>query len=138
MGLQRVGDGDTGRFLGIVRAWSMGTPLERRAAVAAICEPRLLVAPDVAAEAIALVDAVTRSLLEEPDRRDPGVRVLRKALGYGWSVAVVAAPEPGRAAFERLAMVGDTDARWIVRENLGKSRLRRLDPVWVEALLAQS
>jgi hypothetical protein len=134
MGLQRIGDADTARLLGILRSWSTGSPLCRRAVVAGICEPRLLTDPTVAQAALELLGQVTASLLAEPDRRDPDVRVLRQALGYGWSVAVVGAPATGKAAFERLAASDDPDARWIVRENLGKARLSRLDASWVAAL----
>jgi hypothetical protein len=47
-------------------------------------------------------------------------------LGYGWSVAVAAAPEAGLPLFERLRASADPDARWIVKENLRKARLTRL------------
>lgn len=134
MGLQRIGDADGRRLLAILGAWATGTLLQRRAVVAGICEPRLLREPVVAQAAVELLDAITASLLAEPDRRDPDVRVLRQALGYGWSVAIVEAPASGKAAFERLADSDEADARWIVRENLGKARLRRLDPSWVAIL----
>jgi hypothetical protein len=40
--LQRWGDADVGAMLAAVEPWAAGTPFEARAAVAAICEPRLL------------------------------------------------------------------------------------------------
>ena len=58
-------------------------------------------------------------------------RVLRQALGYGWSVAIVGSPATGKAAFERWIDDDDPDVRWIVRENLKKARLRSVDAVWV-------
>jgi hypothetical protein len=134
MALQRLGDADIQRLLAIIEAWAGEGPLERRAAVAAICEPRLLRDPPVANAALDVLDRVTASLTKESERRAHDVRVLRKALGYGWSVAIVAAPVRGRAMFERLAASDDPDIRWIVRENLAKARLRRLDPSWVERL----
>jgi HEAT repeat protein len=134
MALQRIGDADPARLLAIVRDWSAGSPLQRRAAAAGLCEPRLLRDADVAKAAVKAVDAITASLRDEPRPRAPEVRVLRQALGYCWSVAIVAAPEPGKAAFERLATADDPDLRWIVRENLGKSRLLRLDADWVAEL----
>jgi hypothetical protein len=138
MGLQRIGDANGRRLLDILADWATGTPLERRAVVAGICEPRLLIDTTVAEAAVTLLDAMTASVLEEPDRRNPDVRVLRQALGYGWSVAIVAAPKTGKAAFERLAASDDADARWIVRENLGKARLHRLDAAWVAMLTERS
>jgi hypothetical protein len=134
MGLQRLGDADPGRLVAIVTDWSTGSPLEQRAAVAAICEPRLLRESAVASAALDVLETTTATLLARPDRSGDDARVLRKALGYGWSVAIVAAPETGRVRFERLARLDDPDARWIVRENLGKARLRRLDPAWVDRL----
>jgi hypothetical protein len=136
MALQRIGDADPKRLLAVVRDWSTGSPLQRRAVVAGLCEPRLLRDRAVAEAAVETVDAVTASMLAEPRSRSADVRVLRQALGYCWSVAIVAAPQVGKAAFERLAAVDDTDVRWIVRENLGKSRLQRLDAGWVASIRA--
>jgi hypothetical protein len=57
--------------------------------------------------------------------------VLRKALGYCWSVAVVAHPDKGKPRFEFWLGDMDKDVRWIFRENLKKKRLIRFDDVWV-------
>lgn len=137
MALQRVGDADIDRLLGVVSDWSAGTALEQRAAVAAICEPRLLRDASVARSALGVLERITREIPARVDRRDPGFVALRKALGYGWSVAAVAAPETGLPALERLAASSDRDVRWILRENLRKDRLRRLDPAWVTAMVAR-
>lgn len=123
MGLQRVGDADLDRLLVALPSWTGGSPLVRRAAVAGLCEPRLLRTAQACAAALDLVDAVTASLLAEPDRRDPDVRTLRQALGYCWSVAVAADPVAGVPLFGRLAADPDPDAQWIVRENRKKKRL---------------
>ena len=52
---------------------------------------------------------------------------------------MAAAPEVGRPAFEalaaRAATGGDRDLAWLVRENLRKRRLERLDPEWASKLL---
>jgi hypothetical protein len=103
-------------------------PLVQRAAVAGICEPRLLEAREGAACALVTCQVVTASLVDRPagTRRDPDVRVLRQALGYCWSVAVAADPERGLPAFHELAASSDTDVAWIVRENGRKKRLARL------------
>ena len=138
MGLQRLGDADPVRLVAVVTDWAGGNVLEQRASIAAICEPRLLRVPAVADAALETLERVTRALLDEPDRRSEDVRVLRKALGYAWSVAVVASPERGRGLFEHLATCDDPDARWIVRENLGKARLRRMDDAWVDGLVSGS
>jgi hypothetical protein len=129
MALQRAGDADIARAFAIAERWALDTdPLVRRAAVAAVCEPRLLVRHDHAMRALALLDRVTGHLASLPleCRRDPAVRTLRQALGYAWSVAVAAAPEDGLRCFGALQGCDDPDVQWIVRENRRKTRLKRL------------
>ena len=133
MALQVVGDTDIDRLLAVLRRWAGGSTFEQRAVVAGICEPRLLRDPVVAQAAVALLAEITDGVPVLADRRSEGAIALRKALGYGWSVVAVAAPDAGRRALERLAASPDRDVRWIVRENLRKDRLRRLDPAWVAA-----
>ncbi len=129
MALQRLGDADAARLRGVVAAWALDPdPLVQRAAIAGICEPRLLRDPTTAAAAL---DAcrVTTDLMEArapAERRSPEIRTLRQALGYCWSVAVAASPVTGLAAFATLERATDTDLRWIARENRKKARLARL------------
>lgn len=106
-------------------------PLVQRAVVAALCEPALLREEAVASRVVEVLDAITASVVARIDRRADVVRVLRQALGYGWSVAIVFAPVADRAAFERWIGRTDPDVRWIVRENLKKARLAALDAAWV-------
>ena len=123
----------------VMRDWaSTGDRLVQRAVVAALCEPALLDVPADAAAVVDILDGVTGTLVAAADRRTEPFRVLRQALGYGWSVAIVAAPEPGWMAFERWAARSDADIAWMVRENLGKHRLRRLDPARVELLAGRA
>jgi hypothetical protein len=129
--LQRFGDSDFPALLEEMQAWASGTPLERRAAVAALCEPRLISRPESAREVLALLERVTAEL-PSLDRQDEGFKTLRQALGYTWSVAIVALPDEGKPRFENLLASEDTDIRWLVRENLRKKRLERMDPRWVE------
>ena len=139
MALQRWGVAEMDALLPAMRSWATsGDRLVQRAVVAGLCEPPLLHDAANAAEVVAILDRLTATLVAADDRRTDSYRVLRQALGYGWSVSIVAAPEPGRAAFERWAADGDPDIRWIVRENLGKHRLQRLDAAWVERLAGQA
>lgn len=133
-GLQRVGDRDLLRLVSLVDGWVLeADPLVRRAAIAAICEPRLLTTQPGASGALRACQAATRTIAEAlPDeRRTVGMRVLRQALGYCWSVAVAADPGPGLTAFAALqAVEDDPDLAWIARENLRKARLQRLLGPW--------
>lgn len=129
MALQRCGDEDLTRMLQIVSVWADDPdPLVQRAAAAGVCEPRLLRSPGAAAVAVDVCERATRSLVARPagQRRDPAVRVLRKGLGYCWSVAVAADPSRGLPRFRALAGSTDPDVVWIVRENRKKARLARL------------
>jgi hypothetical protein len=120
MALQRWGDDDFDAMATEAERWADGAALEQRAAVVALCEPRLLTSPAAARRALDVVERVTESL---PESRD---RVLRQALGYCWSVTVAALPDEGLRRFERLERAADQDLEWIVRENLKRNRLARL------------
>ena len=127
--LQMVGDRDPARMHVIVAEW-MGHPnaYVRRAAVAAICEPRLLKDAAGFRAGLDACEAGTAALiaLSLAEREEPGPRNLRQALGYGWSVVVAANPADGMPRFNRLRASEDPDVAWIVAENLKKSRLKRL------------
>ncbi len=58
---------------------------------------------------------------------------MRQGLAYGWSVAVAANPAAGKPLFERWLASTNHDVRWIMRQNLAKYRLIRIDPGWVTA-----
>jgi hypothetical protein len=130
MAVQRIGGAAA---VAHMREWARGTRLEQRAAVAALCEPPLLRDEATARATLEVLDEVTASLAE--DRGDD--KALRKALAYGWSVAVTARPDPGRDLMERWIANGDAATRRIMRENLRKARLARLDGEWVQRQLAR-
>lgn len=123
--VQRIGDADPALARGIVQSWvASDDPLVVRAAIAAICEPRLLVSTEMRTCALAACSEATGHLLSTPadGRKAPSVRTLRQALAYCWSVAVAAAPEDGLPLFLALP-VADPDVAWLVRENRTKKRL---------------
>ncbi len=68
---------------------------------------------------------MTASVADARDRGAEGFRALTKTLGYGWSVAVAAAPSAGRPLMETWFNSHDRDVRRIMRENclelLGRS-----------------
>lgn len=129
MAIQRAADTDPPRAFALAEQWAQDPdPLVRRAAVAGVCEPRLLRDLGYARRALVLVRAVTDDLATRPRavKLLPGWRTLRQALGYAWSVAVAAAPSIGLAAFEAIEQIDDPDVQWIVRENRKKARLQKV------------
>ena len=132
MALQRWGDADMPALLKAMNEWVKGTLLERRAVAAAVCEPRLLRDPKHARRALKLLDTITTSIVRETDRRAEDFKTLRQELGYCWSVAVVASPIDGKPAMEKWLVNPDADVAWIMRENLKKNRLERMDAAWVK------
>jgi hypothetical protein len=127
MALQRWGRVDMDGLTSEMRSWADGNRLEQRAAVAALCEPVLLRSPGHCGAVLEILDQVTRSIDDATDRRTEEFRVLRKALGYGWSVAVAAAPGMGVPALGVWMSNDDPDVRWVMRENLKKKRLLRIE-----------
>jgi HEAT repeat protein len=131
MALQRYGEVDMPSLVAEMRRWGRDKPFLQRAAAAALCEPRLLHPARHAKATLAILDAVTASVERAKDRQSEGFQALRKGLGYAWSVAVVALPEEGLPRMERWLKSPNPDVRWIMRENLKKARLARVDPGWV-------
>lgn len=136
MALQNYGDRNPDRLLQEMKAWSQGTWLEKRAAAAALCEPRLLRRMEDPGPVFDLLDQMTQSLYESRDRTSEDLKVLRQGLGYCWSVAAVSAPDAGKSRMEHWLVQTDPDIRWIMKENLKKNRLKKMDPVWTEHWLA--
>jgi hypothetical protein len=130
MALQRLGDVEMSRLLSEMKDWAKGTPLERRAAAASVCEPRLLGKAVHARAVLRLLDGITASVEKSTDRRGEAFLALRKGLGYCWSVAVAALPETGKPLMEKWMARRDADVRWVMRENLKKARLARMDAAW--------
>ena len=134
MALQRLGDADMDALIRAMQTWSTGTPLELRAAAAALCEPRLLGQAKHARAVLRILDKITASVRKVENRKSEDFIALRKGLGYCWSVAVAALPDEGERLMEKWLVDADRDVRWIMKENLKKKRLQRIDPAWVDAL----
>jgi hypothetical protein len=139
MAVQRIGDADFDRALAVVSDWIDDGWLACRSVAAGLCEPRLLTSPRRTAAVLDLLDKITEMLEAADDdvRRDPHYRILRQGLGYCWSVAVASDPIGGPERMERWIGVDDADIRWVMRSNLAKKRLERMNPSWVESQRAQ-
>jgi hypothetical protein len=137
MALQRWGDKEMDALLAELNIWSQGNLLEQRAAAAALCEPRLLGHTGHARTVLHLLDSITASIPQVSQRKNDDFKVLRQGLAYCWSVAVAALPAEGKAYMEKWFASNDRDIIWIMRQNLQKNRLARMDHEWVERWLAQ-
>lgn len=135
LGLQKYGERSIDSLLSMMMKWSQGSLLERRAVVATLCEPVLLRKRENADRITDLLDEITASVLEEEGRRREDFKVLRKALGYGWSVVVAAHPDVGKPRMEKWVQCDDRDITWIMKQNLKKNRLSRMDDDWVRTQL---
>jgi hypothetical protein len=133
MALQWYGRENMSGLLAEMHEWAEGGWLEQRAAMAALCEPGLLQDPADVEQVLALLDRVTEGLAAAPaaERKGDAYRTLRQGLGYCWSVAVSAAPQPGCPRMERWLVSENRDVRWVMKTNLGKKRLARVAPEWV-------
>jgi hypothetical protein len=135
MALQRLGDRDMDGLLEAVGPWCSGNALEQKAAAAALCEPRLLGKPAHARQVLKILDQITEMVEAREDRRSDEFVALRKGLSYCWSVVVAALPEEGKPAMEKWLTSEDQEIRRIMRENLKKNRLARMDRAWVDKCL---
>ncbi len=125
--LQRIGRENMATLLSEMKTWADGDVYVQRAAVAGLCEPALLQSNAETVEVLAILDHITRSLAAASiGRGDDGFRVLRQALGYGWSVAAAAAPANATPYLEKWLRSTDKDVMWVMKSNLAKNRMAGL------------
>ena len=136
-GLQLTGDQDMSLLLKEMQKWSRGNWYEKRSIAAALAEPRLLKKPKEAEKVLQIVDRITASMETTDAKKDEAYKVLRQGMGYCWSVAIVALPETGKSLFEKWLTSEDKDVRWMVKENLKKNRLVKMDAEWVKVCNAK-
>jgi hypothetical protein len=137
MALQRWGRVDMDALLAEMWKWAEGSLLERRAAAAGLCEPDLLRVANQVKCVLEILDQITSTLTLAGDRRCEDFKTLRQGLGYCWSVAVAANPGSGKAYMEHWFTCDDRDVVWVMKQNLKKKRLERMDPAWTAAWRAK-
>ena len=131
-GLQLVGDQDMDLLLKEMQKWSKGNWYEKRAAAAALAEPRLLKEPKYSRKVLQILDEITEAMENAAGSKDEAFKVLRQGMAYCWSVVVAALPEAGKPMMEKWSSSQDKDIRWMIKENLKKNRLVRMDADWVK------
>ncbi len=134
MALQTIGRQHPAYLTEALQPWVNGSAYEQRAVVAGLCEPDLVKNPIIQKSIFPVLNTITQTLKSNLDPKSDAYKALKKGLGYGWSVAVAYAPENGKPAFEKLAQDPHPQVRWVVKENLKKNRLKRLDEAWVRRL----
>ncbi|HOU96640.1 MAG TPA: hypothetical protein PLN06_08465 [Bacteroidales bacterium] len=134
MALQIYGDEHIEALITEMEMWAEGNNYEKRAAAAALCEPRLLKHKEQVSKVLQILDSITCSIKGITDRKDEGFIALKKGMAYCWSVAIVGFPEEGKQRFEKWMTCDDKDINWIIKENLKKERLKRMDQEWTELM----
>ncbi len=132
MALQMYGEGHMEELTIEMGKWAKGNSYEKRAVAAALCEPKLLKHKEQASRVLQILDNITYSIKEIQDRKDEGFKALKKGMAYCWSVAIVGYPDEGKQIFEKWISCTDKDIKWIIKENLKKQRLKKMDQNWTE------
>lgn len=135
MALQLFGESHMAQLIAEMRLWALGSSYEKRAAAAALCEPKLLKYKKQVSMVLEVLNVITKSIPETEDRKNEAFIALRKGMAYCWSVAIVYNFDEGIRLFEKWIGYPDKDIRWIVKENLKKDRLKRINSAWVEECL---
>ncbi|HLO28901.1 MAG TPA: hypothetical protein VK249_07200 [Anaerolineales bacterium] len=136
-GLQLTGDQDMDLLLKEMQKWSKGNWYEKRAAAATLAEPRLLKQPKHARQVLQILDKITAAMEGANPSKDEAFKVLRQGMAYCWSVAVAALPEAGKPLMEKWLDSQDKDIHWVMKENLKKNRLIKMDASWVKKCTAR-
>lgn len=132
MALQAYGENNMEELIKHMEDWSKGNNYEKRAAAAALCEPKLLKQKAHVLKVLQILDNITDSIEKVQDRKEEGFQTLKKGMAYCWSVAIVGYPDEGKKIFEKWTSCTDKDINWIIKENLKKQRLKRMDQEWTE------
>ncbi len=134
MALQIYGENYIEELINEMEKWAQGNNYEKRAAAAALCEPKLLKEEKQVSKILRLLDRIMESICEIQDRKEESYIALKKGMAYCWSVAVAGNPNEGKRLIEKWIECTDKDIRWIIKENMKKKRLERMDNEWTERL----
>lgn len=134
MALQYIGKYNFEQLLVIAEDWSGGNYYEQRAVIAGLCEPSILNNDEIKHFTLNMLNQITRNAIQQEAKADNTQKTLIQALCYCWSVAIVASPEKGKEMFEKLIGIDNKNLRKIIRENLKKNRLIKMDKKWVEII----
>ena len=114
--------------------WMEGNFFEIRAAICALSHPKFLKSKRSAFQVLKYLDDIMQKLQAGKVRKTEDFRVLRLAMGYCWSVAVAASPLQGKGMMQKWIHTTDRDLLWIIKSNLSKNRIFRMDANWVRRM----
>lgn len=134
IGIQKMVDENLCDVIKILDGWTSGNDYEKRAVIASLCEPKLLNDKSNVKRILNILSKMMASFASVTGTLSEGQIALRKAAGYCWSVAIVASPEDGKKSFEKLLPAKNKHILWIIRENLKKNRLFKMDRDWVDKI----
>lgn len=135
MAIQDLMDVRPGATIAILRSWvHEESYLLLRAVAAGIAEPRFMKNQEIARVALDLHKNIMEKVANEADRHNPDYAVLVKGLSYTLSVVITGIEEEGFAYLEDLVAKDHPVIHRIVRENLKKKRLLRLNAGTVSEL----
>ncbi|HEX3073818.1 MAG TPA: hypothetical protein VHP30_09425 [Ignavibacteriales bacterium] len=117
-----------------MQSWAKGNLYERRASAAALCEPKLLDKEEKTVAVLNLLKEITDDIPNH-SKDEEGFEALVKGFSFCWSVAICGAPKEGKRIFETLLKHEDKFIKKIVKENLSKNRLKKIDEVWVNKMI---
>lgn len=135
MGIQELLIIKTKEVLNILDEWSLKNERYKRCIIAGLCEPKNLENKYILDSAFKYLNMFTNDYNSYTSKLSEDQKILRKALGYAWSVAIVADCNKGKSLFVKLLDSDNKNIRWIVKNNLKKNRLKKIDVEWVESLL---
>ena len=135
MAIQETAVGQMSRLLDEITPWLSGNALEQRTVVAGLCEPKILKDITDSERVLQILASVTNRPENFPPKLSEAEKVLRKALCYAWSVAIVSHPRAGKPVFEDLVKNKNPHIKYIVKENLKKNRIIKMDKIWVNSIV---
>ncbi|WP_430883276.1 hypothetical protein [Fusibacter sp. JL216-2] len=134
MGIQSMLILNEYKSLEVIKSWLNKTHLHQRAMIAGLCIPKLQTIEIIYRETAIILEQLMKEVLNWNGQLSEGQKALRKALGYCWSIAIEANPDSMKLEFEKYLRYENKHIVWIVRSNLKKNRLIKLDKKWVGRL----
>ena len=128
MAIQELMDTNPGETIDKLSKWvDEDNYLIQRALVAGLAEPRLIKNREIAKISLEIHKRIIEKVANDKEVKNPDYQVLIKGLCYTLSVIITGIEDEGFEYLEELAKKNNPVIKKILRENLKKNRLRRLN-----------